>query len=171
MKNCEGGLPEANLNQRHTPVTQSLKHKERSEMGRLSIISTISGRTGKRILKAMLDNFENMECVHLATPGGKIRELLNTLSVKLQGYTKQDCCILLIGEQDFIISDELEHASLVQEIITTVETITNTNIIVCTPTYICGAQLFNYRVELFNSRLNQFLQNSNVHTSMIQTYT
>jgi hypothetical protein len=137
-----------------------LKQKEIPPINRLCVVSTISGNTGKKILPAMLRNFENVQCIHHATPGGRIRELLTTLPAKLQGYTKQDCCVLMIGEEDFVIWEDFEPTTLVHEILLTMETITNTNIIICTPTYICGAPLFNYRVELFNTCLNEGLQNS-----------
>lgn len=34
-----------------------------------------------------------------------------------------------------------------------INSITNTNVIIIAPTYICGKPLYNYRVELFNNML------------------
>ncbi|KAI8432084.1 hypothetical protein MSG28_004592 [Choristoneura fumiferana] len=67
-------------------------------------------------------------------------------------YTKQDYCIVMVGEEDF---DETQnYKRLVDQIKKKLETITNTNIIIAAPTYICGAPLYNARVEIFNKLLN-----------------
>jgi hypothetical protein len=152
--------PLLHTSQSHQAFTNCNTLKEITSINRLCVVSTISGKTGKKILPAILRSFDNVQCVHLATPGGRIRELLTNLPMKIQGYTKQDCCVLMIGEEDFMIREDIEPAILVQEIHSTLESLTHTNIIICTPTYICGAPLFNYRVELFNTYLNEALQNS-----------
>lgn len=140
---------------------RSVKQQESNEINRLCIVSTPSGRAGTKVLTAMLENFDSFHCIHYATPGGGIPELLKNLPMKVKGYTKNDCGILMIGEKDFKSTENFDHISLVKEIICAVEALTFTNIVVCTPTYICGAPIFNYRVELFNTCLNEALQTSN----------
>ncbi|KAI8432079.1 hypothetical protein MSG28_004592 [Choristoneura fumiferana] len=73
-------------------------------------------------------------------------------STESKSYTKQDYCIVMVGEEDF---DETQnYKRLVDQIKKKLETITNTNIIIAAPTYICGAPLYNARVEIFNKLLN-----------------
>lgn len=77
--------------------------------------------------------------------------LLNNLEDKLQGYTATDYCIILVGETDFTYSQNYVH--LVENIRAKLLSITHTNLMICTPTYICGSPRHNYRAELFSNLL------------------
>jgi hypothetical protein len=68
----------------------------------------------------------------------------------------------LVGEEDFKKSDN--YTKIVKELKELLEGITHTNIIIALPTYICGAPLYNYRVEMFNVLMLTSMQHlENVH--------
>lgn len=145
-------------NKTHYANTTYLGEKETFSTKRLDIFSTNSSRRNNIIVKTMLKCFEDFHNCHHAIPGGGIHQILKSLQVQLQDYTMEDFCVLLIGEQDLRRVEDCDTMALMHEISSTLETITNTNVIICTPTYVCGAPIYNYRVELFNTRLNQHLQ-------------
>lgn len=65
----------------------------------------------------------------------------------------------MIGEKDFKSAGN--HIELIYLIKESLMLITHTNVIVCCPTYVRGALIHNYRVELFNNLLHFDIQNNN----------
>lgn len=65
----------------------------------------------------------------------------------------------MIGEKDF--NDNEDSIELVRLIRESLEQTTHTNVIVCSPAYVRGALIHNYRVELFNNLLYMDIQNYN----------
>lgn len=147
-----------------TSNTSSLRKNLEAETtkGRknITIISTNSSRRSNSTLNAMVKCFNDYSICHMTTPGGGIHQILNNLQDRLRDYTMQDYCVMLIGDRDFQLIEDFDAAALVSEITSTLATIKNTNVIVCTPTYICGAPIYNYRVELFNTYLNRKLKSN-----------
>lgn len=70
-----------------------------------------------------------------------------------------DYCIIFVGEQDLINSDN--SINLVNYIRESLLNITHTNKIICVPTYVCGALIYNYKVEMFNNLLTMDMQSNN----------
>ncbi|KAG7295274.1 hypothetical protein JYU34_022277, partial [Plutella xylostella] len=103
----------------------------------------------------------NFKVLHYITPGGGIRELLTGLNKKIENYTLDDYCIILIGHQDFIATQD--YIGLVCFVKETLQEIQHTNIVLCLPTYKCSEHkiLFNWRVETFNKLLYLDLMNNN----------
>jgi hypothetical protein len=133
-----------------------------TKRNKICVVSSISSRNNINILNIILKTFsDTFDCFHGSYHGGRIHQLLSNLTNNIHEYTLRDYCILMVGEEDFEIHRDYDHTVLVQEIKNTLKTITHTNIIVCTPTYVCGAPIYNYRVELFNTLLNEDIQANN----------
>lgn len=65
----------------------------------------------------------------------------------------------MIGEEDFRnTEDSIQLVRLIRE---SLKKITHTNIIICSPSYVVGALIHNYRVEMFNKLLYMDIQNYN----------
>lgn len=98
---------------------------------------------------------DDFQICHFLTPGAGIGRLLVNLDEKLVNYSAQDCCVVLIGEDDFKKSQNYLH--LVKYIKENLEKVKHTNIILCLPTFNCGnfANMYNWRVEVFNKLLYQ----------------
>lgn len=107
-----------------------------------------------RILQNLnrISTYNDFEILHYISDKVGIDILLKDIETKLISYTKRDYCVVMIGETDFLHSQDLKF--LVNYLRQKLEKITNTNIIITTPTYICGKPLYNYRVETFNNILN-----------------
>lgn len=105
----------------------------------------------------MQDCYYNYSNCHYLVPGVGIRQLLRNLKIQLKDYTMNDVCIIVIGESDFKKTEN--YINLVHYIKETLEGEQHTNIVLCTPTYICGAPVYNWRVEMFNTLLNLDIQN------------
>lgn len=131
-----------------------LKVKRGKQLNKLCILSSSTRSNLLRNLKS-IDLYSDFECCHYITPNVGINLLLRDLNAKLKDYTKQDFCIIMIGEADF--HTNLNYEALVQSINEKLKNITNTNIIIALPTYICGALLHNCRVDLLNDRLGRNL--------------
>ncbi|CAH0407771.1 unnamed protein product [Chilo suppressalis] len=85
---------------------------------------------------------------HHSSPSGGIYQLLENIEQKTCNFTTADNVVILIGETDFEKSND--YLNLVSYIRNKLPKIKNTNVILCSPTYICGSMLFNGRVETFN---------------------
>ncbi|KAL4718651.1 hypothetical protein ACJJTC_001820 [Scirpophaga incertulas] len=88
---------------------------------------------------------------HYITANVGAEILLKDISKKLKGYTKQDYCVIMIGDTDFYkTQNNIQLVDVIKEVL---KELTYTNVIIVTPTYICGSPIFNYRVETFNKLL------------------
>ena len=92
-------------------------------------------------------------------PHCSIKRLLQDIDIKLLEYTMNDYCIIMLGEED--IKTTNNYIGLVKTIRESLAHITNTNVVVCTPTYICGALIHNNKIEIFNNLLSLELQSNN----------
>lgn len=118
-------------------------------------ICIISSDRSLRILQNINKHsmYNDFQILHYITNSVGIDILLKNLDVKLKEYTKHDYCIIMIGETDFKYSQCFK--GLLKNLRDKLEKVTNTNVILTTPTYICGKPLYNYRVEIFNNLLNR----------------
>lgn len=136
----------------------SAKKRDPSTNDNLQILSSNNGNS---IVKTISNNnyFGNFNFCHHIIPGVGITELFRDLHNSLKDMTRRDYCIVLIGDEDFHDSNDLN--GLVLYIQESVKCITFTNVIVVCPTYICGKPMYNARVEIFNYLLLNSLEKQN----------
>lgn len=97
------------------------------------------------------DFYSQFDLCHYIYTGCGIDVLLGDIENKTKHFTKDDYCVIMIGETDIYYSQKVE--MLVENIRKKLLQITNTNIIIAAPTYICGKIIYNYRIESFNNQL------------------
>lgn len=141
-------------NQAYTAVSTSRVNREKVKL------CVLSNHKNVGTLQALESSIsDNVLYCHHSVPDGGIKELLNGLNNKLQNFTMNDYCIIFVGEQDLINSDN--SINLVNYIRESLLNITHTNKIICVPTYVCGALIYNYKVEMFNNLLTMDMQSNN----------
>lgn len=129
--------------------TQVNQHKLKNK---LCILST--NKTNNILTLAKEYFTDNYQICHYLTPNVDIMHLLRDLQTKLQHYTKNDFCIILIGEEDFKTTKC--YLDIITHMRNALQNIKNTNIIIALPTYKYNNDdniLYNSRVELFNNML------------------
>lgn len=116
-------------------------------------ICIISDNNVNNILKTAEYTFTNSKIIHYCLTNAGITELFVNLELKLVNYTLQDYCIIFLGTKDFEMSFNYE--KLVEYIKNKLEKITHTNVIICSPNFKLGANvyLFNKKIEAFNYHL------------------
>lgn len=110
-----------------------------------------------------LSTFENVltgdyHVVHYLKPYCGIKELLDGIEIKVQNYTYRDFCIVFVGDENFMTSQD--HFKLINHIKEALQKIQHTNVILCLPTYRLNKHIFNGRVESFS---NILYRDSQVH--------
>lgn len=97
----------------------------------------------------------NTDLCHYLTSHCSINQMLHGLNEKIKGFTMNDYCILLIGNDDFY--DTKDYSSIITYIRRVLKDMSHTNIIICAPTYRYGytTHVFNSRIQLFNNLLNR----------------
>lgn len=70
----------------------------------------------------------------------------------------EDFCIIMIGEEDFMTTDNYFY--LLQDIRKTLQRISHTNILICSPIFRCNklSNMYNWRIENFNRLLYRDVQ-------------
>lgn len=120
----------------------------------------ISNQKNKNSLQAIEHAFQTeANFCHYVAPNGSIKDILKNLDVKLNDFTYNDFCVIFIGSKD-ITSNE-NSINLVNYLRETLQYVTHTNVIITLPTFVCGALIYNYKVEMFNSLLTMDLQTHN----------
>lgn len=134
--------------------TQVNKEKLRNKL------CILSGNKSNNILTLAEEYFtDNYVICHYLTPNVGITHLLRDLQIKLQNYTKNDFCIIMIGEEDFKTTKC--YLDIITFMRNALDIIKNTNIIITLPTYKYNNNyniLYNSRVEMFNNML--YMDNS-----------
>lgn len=127
----------------NSQTAQTIQRKKRK-------LCIISNDSKNKILNAATRNFDNTQICHYLTPGVGINVLFKEIDKKLESFTLDDYCIIFIGEQDFIMSEN--YSLKVEYIRTSIQKVQHTNVIICLPTYKCctNVDLFNCRIETFN---------------------
>lgn len=126
------------------------KYDGEKDQPKLCIISTDKN---KDVISNAEYHFQGASINHYLLSGCDINYLLKDLSNKLEGFTLNDYCIILIGELDFKITNG--YPGIIECLRNKLLTVQHTNIIICQPTYKCGkyVNLFNNRIEIFNNLL------------------
>ncbi|KAL0841453.1 hypothetical protein ABMA28_015135 [Loxostege sticticalis] len=122
-------------------------------------INIVSTNTRNKLLKLATTKFQHRyQLCHYKLPHRGILNMLESIEEKLSSFTKDDFCVLLIGEKDFETSQN--YTELVKKIRNKLIPLNHTNLIICLPTFNCGrlAQLFNRRIEIFNKILYHDIQ-------------
>lgn len=99
---------------------------------------------------------QQFEYCHYVSPNSRMKEILTNITNKIQDFNMDDYCIIMIGDQDFKGNED--SIELVKQIRETLKHITFTNIIICTPVYVTGALIHNYKVEMFNNLLHMDIE-------------
>lgn len=141
--------------------TPKLKNTD-AERNKLVIISSNNVNKITNILRNDA-TLKNWECCHFITPGGDTRNMLQNIENKVSNLTMRDYCVIMIGEED--MQEDSNHQELIQFINETLSPILNTNVILTSPTYICGKLIFNTIVENFNKLLGNNIPFHTVHYS------
>lgn len=136
----------------YTSSTQNKGMKVGTTQSKKRNMCIISTNKRNELLQIARETFnDQFNLCHYLTPGGRIKDLLKNLSKKVESYTHDDYCLVMIGEADFLKTDD--YCKLVFMIREATQEIDHTNIIICLPTYKCGEfnMMFNSRVEIFNN--------------------
>lgn len=146
----------------HTTINETEIHKksnfsknyrlESTKKGKICIMSTNKVNKIGNIAEKILS--QHYSLCHYLTPECGIKYMVSKLKAKLNEYTMQDFCVLIVGEEDFIKTTDIQE--LLHFIREALQEIKHTNIIVCAPTYKIApySNLYNWRVENFNKLLN-----------------
>lgn len=117
-------------------------------------ICILSANNTNRIL-TIADNTlgPNTQICHYLKTNCGIKEIMNGIELKLQNFTMEDFCIVLIGEADFNSTND--SINMILAIRESLKKVQHTNVILCVPTFKCKsyANMFNWRIENFNNLL------------------
>ncbi|KAL0860061.1 hypothetical protein ABMA27_010376 [Loxostege sticticalis] len=145
-------------NDKPTPTKNDCKKKSRKSLEQSPVmpkkICLLSCNKQNNMLHIARNSIKNYsEICHYLTPNGNTEELLSGIDKKLTGFTLNDYCIIMIGDEDF--RKTRDYISMIYLIRESLKLIVHTNIIICLPTYKCGPlkNMFNWRVESFNNLL------------------
>lgn len=128
-----------------------------SERPKLCVLTNSSSWGTLAAVDATFSN--QFDYIRYLSPNSSIKYLLQNIDKKLHGYIMRDYCIVMLGEKDFKTTCNFNE--LVKTIREALQHISHTNIILCTPIYICGSPIYNYKIELFNNLLYSDLQINN----------
>lgn len=142
--------PQSQSNCEHNSKGQNVKNK----------ICMISTNKHNPIL-SITENYlcDKYEVCHYLTPGVGVRHLLYNIENKLTNFTKNDYCLIVLGENDFYDFD-YDCYDLILYIRKKCIALDHTNILICAPTFKCGYNddIFNWKVEKFNKLLYNDIQ-------------
>lgn len=130
-------------------------YRVQQKKNKLCIIS--SNKTNK-ILSIPHNTFPNSKLCHCLSPNCGINMRINNIESKLTDYTMQHYCVILIGGDDFIPTQN--YSELVFNIHDKLSTIIHTNVILCVPTFKYNdyCAMFNWRIEMLNYQLYHNIQ-------------
>lgn len=124
-----------------------------------SKLCILSNYNSKGVLSAIEDTFsEYFTYCHYVMNNATTKELIENIEDKLINFTFNDYCILFIGENEF--KRQNNYIDVINTIKNSLKNVTHTNKIICVPTYIKGALIYNYKIEMFNNLLCLDLQNN-----------
>lgn len=109
--------------------------------------------TESRSLQLAEESLTYGKLCHYLKPNAGAIELFNGIEKKLEHFTMEDYCIVIIGESDFTTTKD--YNNLIENIKNELSKVQHTNVILCVPTFKVkrNVYLFNQRIESFNSIL------------------
>lgn len=115
----------------------------------------ISSNKTNRILQTAQDTFSaDYDLCHYLITGAGITQLVERLPQKLQHFGSNDVCVIMVGEEDFIVTKNyVTSVMAIREATKSLQQ--HTNVVICVPTFRCGryTEMYNRRVESFNNLL------------------
>ncbi|CAH0585531.1 unnamed protein product [Chrysodeixis includens] len=116
-------------------------------------ICIISSNKSNKVLSIAQEAFQDADICHYIYPECGVLQLISNLDTKLVNFSKNDYCVILIGENDFVKTNN--YLKTVIEIRNVLSKIQHTNLILCLPTYKLSNyySMFNCRVEAFGDLL------------------
>lgn len=113
----------------------------------------ISNNKRNKLSNLIEDTFYMYDYCHYLYPGGDIQQMLQGIDNKVKNFNKNDYCVIMMGELDFIRTGN--YHDIIFLIREAIGKINNTNVIICLPTYRCGyyTTIYNTRIETFNNLL------------------
>lgn len=138
----------------HSPLVVTSnpdKNKTNTNSDKANICVLSSNKYNKTL--STIENVlsENHHIIHYLKPNCGIKELLHDIVTKVYNYTYKDYCVVFIGDEDFMSSED--HFKLITYIKDALRKIQHTNVILCLPTYRLNKHIFNGRVESFSNML------------------
>lgn len=100
---------------------------------------------------------DNFEYCHYLLPNVITEDVLTSIEHKLKAFSINDYCLIFIGENDLKNDD---YIGILDNLRKYLKKNTHTNVVVGAPTFICGALIYNYKVELFNNLLYWDIKNN-----------
>lgn len=155
--------PEKSLNQEENktkkyynntmPMRRSIPKKCDKNGNNICIISSQKQRILSHKMLTKTNFLSNNNICHYRKPACGIKNLMEGIDKKLTKFTKDDYCIIFLGEEDFVTTNN--YLELVVCLREHLQPLHHTNIILCLPTFKCHkyAAMFNWRVESFNNLL------------------
>lgn len=125
------------------------------QKNKLCILSNDKNIGSLTIIEEVFSN--GFDYCHYIMPFCNIEHLLENLENKLKDFNLNDYCIIFIGGSD--IGEHGNYLSIINNIRQSLQSLTHTNVVLCLPTYIAGAPIYNFKVEIFNNLLYTDLQN------------
>lgn len=139
-----------NINTRtiHNETNRFIKKNKQTDK-----IYILSNNQRNKILSIAQNTFpNNYEVCHYLLPNYNTVQMIQNIESKLCGFTMNDFCIIMIGEEDFRTTRD--YHSVISKLKETLQKVKHTNVIICAPTYKYGiASMYNWRVENFNNKL------------------
>lgn len=138
----------------YRPIEKKYFETTNNTVNKKRKLCIISSNNKNKILSIAQNNFsDRFKICHYCKPNAGIKDLLTGIDTKLENYTENDYCIILIGESDFMTTNN--YLKLVLYMRETTQLLTHTNIVFCLPTYKYTLQktLYNWRIETFNNLL------------------
>lgn len=139
----------------HTRKMTSTATK-RKQKNKLCVLSSQKSKGSLSIIEDIFSDY--FDFCQYVFPNGTVKELVSDIENRLRNFNLNDYCILVIGEND--LKDDKKYISTINMIKEAFQRVTHTNNIICCPTYITGAPIHNFRVEMFNNLIHLSIQNN-----------
>lgn len=114
----------------------------------------ISNESRYNLINDLIDIMnDKFDLIHYLRSGSTIDTMVEDIHKKVADFTNDNFCLIMIGESDF--QQTRNYYDVIKSIRESVGKVTNTNIIICLPTYKHGIynNFYNWRIETFNNLL------------------
>lgn len=127
------------------------KTEENSSLVRKLCI--ISSNNKNKILQIAENTINNFQICHYIYPHSNVIKLMENIGTKINKFTCNDYCVVIIGEEDF--TKTRNYYDIIAQMKIILKTIKHTNVIIALPTYRHSeySVLYNSRIEAFNSMI------------------
>lgn len=130
--------------------------KKPRQKNNLCILSSYATKGSLSTLQEVYSNYSHF--CHYIRSNSSATDLIRDIELKVKSFTLKDYCIIHIGEND--IKEERDYIDIINKLRTSLQKINHTNIIICAATYVAGAPIYNFKVEMFNNLLYLDIQSN-----------